>query len=355
MFAAACATSRSQSTPGGVPSSGVVTTGPSVSAKSRCFAPWSCGANHSTSGVKPPIAPPAPMIPATRSTDSAPGTPGSPSTALIAAGVAKTKSPASSKIRTEGGRSTGARKTTSASGYSACSRAWPPPVKNACSVCAASWITMSPSIRPGQPRSRSWSTGENMHSLTVSPSLGLRMHDDVGDLWMLPPDELLDPARVGVRGRECAGAEPQRQVGDEPLVGVDEPQLRGIDAQLGADDAAHRRGVARDLGAGRFLRERLEVRPHRGHLRNRELDRPLDLLGDRMRLLQRELAGKLEVKRELGAAVDGDDRDVVHLADARHVERRGMRALPHVCVVRLDRLDVDDDVRFRQRRLHRAL
>ena len=40
----------------------------------------------------------------------------------------------------------------------------PPPVKNACSVCAASWITLSPSIRPGQPRSRSWSRGENMQS-----------------------------------------------------------------------------------------------------------------------------------------------------------------------------------------------
>ena len=32
-----------------------------------------------------------------------------------------------------------------------------------------------------------------------------------------------------------------------------------------------------------------------------------------------------------------------------------MRALPHGCVGGLDRLDVDDDVRFRQRRLHRAL
>src|SRR5207302_6956460 len=39
VFSAAWATSRPQSTPGGVPSSGVVTTGPSVSAKSRCFAP----------------------------------------------------------------------------------------------------------------------------------------------------------------------------------------------------------------------------------------------------------------------------------------------------------------------------
>ena len=74
-----------------------------------------------------------------------------------------------------------------------------------------------------------------------------------------------------------------------------------------------------------------------------------------MRLLERESAGKLEVERELGAAVDRDDRDVVHLAHARDVERRGVRALAHVGVGGLDRLDVDDDVRLRQRRLHRAL
>ena len=42
----------------------------------------------------------------------------------------------------------------------------PPPVKNACSVCAASWTTPSPSIVPGQPRSSSSSRGVNMHSLT---------------------------------------------------------------------------------------------------------------------------------------------------------------------------------------------
>ena len=47
--------------------------------------------------------------------------------------------------------------------------------------------------------------------------------------------------------------------------------------------------------------------------------------------------------------------DVVHLAHARDVERRGVRALAHVGIVRPGRLDVDDDVRFGQRRLDRAL
>ena len=103
-----------------------------------------------------------------------------------------------------------------------------------------------------------------------------------------------------------------------------------IDAELGADDAAHGRGVAGDLVARGFLAERLEMRLHRRHLRNRSLDRSLDLLGDRVRLLEREVARELEVERELGAAVDRDDRDVVHLAHARDVERRGVRALAHV-------------------------
>ena len=73
----------------------------------------------------------------------------------IALGFANAKLLASSKSRTAGGSSTGARSSTSSSLYSACSRAAEPPVKKDCSVCAASWTTVSPSIRPGQPRSSS--------------------------------------------------------------------------------------------------------------------------------------------------------------------------------------------------------
>ena len=61
----------------------------------------------------------------------------------------------------------GASRRTSSSRYSACSRANAPPVKKACSVCAASWITRSPSIRPGQPRSSSLSFGLNMQGCTA--------------------------------------------------------------------------------------------------------------------------------------------------------------------------------------------
>ena len=107
--------------------------------------------------------------------------------------------------------------------------------------------------------------------------------------------------------------------------------------------------------ARRLLAERLEMRPHRRHLGDGTLDRALHLLGDRMRFLERKVAGELEVERELGPAVDRDDRDVVHLAHARDVERRGVGALAHVGVGGAARLDVDDDVGLGQRRLHRAL
>src|SRR3954453_19213638 len=109
------------------------------------------------------------------------------------------------KSRTDGGGSTGGRSTTPSIGNSACSRAVPPPVKNDCSVCAASWITRSPSIRPGQPRSRWWPLGLNMQSfigrriLRARRLLRLRVDDQLRDLGALAADALLDLARAGVR------------------------------------------------------------------------------------------------------------------------------------------------------------
>ena len=73
----------------------------------------------------------------------------------IALGFANENELASSNTRTAGGSRTGARSSTSSSRYSACSRAAEPPVKKDCSVWAASCTTLSPSIRPGQPRSSS--------------------------------------------------------------------------------------------------------------------------------------------------------------------------------------------------------
>ena len=68
----------------------------------------------------------------------------------------------------------------------------------------------------------------------------------------------------------------------------------------------------------------------------------LVLLGDRVRLLERQLARQLHVQRELRPPVDVDQRDVVHLAHARDGDRRGVHALAQRLVG--ERLDVDDDV-----------
>ena len=92
---------------------------------------------------------------------------------------------------------------------SSCSRASPPPVKNDCSVCAASWITRSPSIRPGQPRSRSRSFGLNMQSFTAArigySRLGVDVHvRDLGALAGGSAPRSRSPSRARPRAR-CAG------------------------------------------------------------------------------------------------------------------------------------------------------
>ena len=111
-----------------------------------------------------------------------------------------------------------------------------------------------------------------------------------------------------------------------------------------ADDALDgRRAVCLDLARFAHLGERLEVRLDTRDLRHRGADRRLELLGDRMRLLERQFARQLDVQRELGAAVDVDEREVVHLAHLPHGERGRVRTLAQVggsC----ERLDVHDDV-----------
>ena len=115
------------------------------------------------------------------------------------------------------------------------------------------------------------------------------MHDDVGDLRPGEADALLDLARTRVRvGESAATLEPEGQVRDEPVIGVEETQLPWLgagdlphDAQ---DDVALDRVVVAAAPLAR-LRERLEVRLHGVHFRDGLHDRPLHLLGDRVRLL----------------------------------------------------------------------
>ena len=123
-----------------------------------------------------------------------------------------------------------------------------------------------------------------------------------------------------------------------------------------ADDPRDEIVLGRDIADGhalalRLLRERLEMRLDGGDLGQRRDDRPLDFLRDLVRLVEREPAGKLEVQRDLGARIGRDDADVVHLAHATHAERSCVRALAHLRAI-AERLDVHDDVRLGQRRLH---
>ena len=97
---------------------------------------------------------------------------------------------------------------------------------------------------------------------------------------------------------------------------------------IAPDDGLRRRRAPRC--AALRLGQRLEMRLHAGDLGHGGTDRRLELLGDRVRLVERQLARQLDVQRELGVAVDVDERDVVHLADVRDRERRCVRTLAHV-------------------------
>src|SRR5919201_5797662 len=115
-----------------------------------------------------------------------------------------------------------------------CSRARPPPVKKASSVCAATWTTLSPSIFPGQPRSSASSRGVNMTHLTS----GLGVDDHVGNVRTRVADPRLHLARATVRlGQRTGRVEAERQEGDEPLVRLQEAQLARLASERLADDA----------------------------------------------------------------------------------------------------------------------
>ena len=114
------------------------------------------------------------------------------------------------------------------------------------------------------------------------------------------------------------------------------------------------RGVDVDLLAGRRLPKRLEVRLHAPDLGNVRTDRRLDLLGDVVRLVERKIARKLQVERDLDAPVDLEDLEVVDLAHLRNGERGGEDALADRAGA-LARLDVNDDVDPRECVVQRLL
>ena len=107
-------------------------------------------------------------------------------------------------------------------------------------------------------------------------------------------------------------------------------------------------GRGLDLGcldelACSHLGERLEVGLHRGDLGDGVDDRPLDLFGNLVGLVERQVAGQLQMEGELDVASERDDAEVVDLADPRDGHRGCERAVSQRDLVG-SRLDVDDDV-----------
>ena len=103
------------------------------------------------------------------------------------------------------------------------------------------------------------------------------------------------------------------------------------------------------------LGQRLEMGPDGRDLRQRLEDRLLDVLGDAVSLVQRQRAGQLEVERDLPAPVDVDHVHVVDLADPGHLEHGRVDPLAQRGLRAGLRLDVDDDVRLRERPAHGIL
>ena len=126
-------------------SSGVTTDGPSTSPKSDCFTSGcSAGSCHSSSRRSAADL----AVGADHDGDPRPRREARARDRRRSARPRRSRwrsgtSRPSSKSRTVGGYCTGTSRVTSASGYSACSRAPPPPRKNDCSVCAARWSIRS--------------------------------------------------------------------------------------------------------------------------------------------------------------------------------------------------------------------
>ena len=138
---------------------------------------------------------------------------------------------------------------------------------------------------------------------------------------------LLDLARARVRVRERrVGIEPERQERDEPF------SVRSSRSSRGGPPAASRRSAASISAASTSLAGSASASGSRWVCTEsisgpRAHDRALDLLGDLVRLLERQVARQLQVERDSVRPAERDDVEVVDLAHARDAERRSVRAL----------------------------
>ena len=101
----------------------------------------------------------------------------------------------------------------------------------------------------------------------------------------------LVPSRPSVRNatRPASVRRKRSSRGSRPVASRDDPQ----------DDAVASESTSL---AGALLGQRLEMRLHACDLRHGAADRRLELLGDRVRLVERQRARQLHVQRQLGAA-----------------------------------------------------
>ena len=236
----------------------------------------------------------------------------------------------------------------------------PPPVKNDCSVCAASWITRSPSIRPGQPRSSASSFGVNMQSFTDLARCGRSISRDRRAARGGSAPRSRSRARAPRRAAR-AGSRPSVRKTTSPSSVCEEAQLARRRARRSRDDPRRpprrrarprrRRRAAppppRPAARGASARRRPPARA--------ALDRLLDLARDaRAPPRATSSPGSFRCSETSVRPSTSQHADVVDLAHARHAIAAACAQLARDRVL-VGRLDVDDDVRLRQRPLDRRL
>ena len=162
----------------------------------------------------------------------------------------------------------------------------------------------------------------------------LGVDDDLGDLGQLASDSLLDRARLRVRvGERRRRVEAERQVGDDAFGVRRKRSSRGGPAGLALDEALDPPSASRSIsGLPPGLGERLRCVWTASTSGTAAHDRALDLLGDLVRLVERQVAGKLEVE-ETSARSATQDAHVVHLAHARARRAPRVRALRQLLVL----------------------
>ena len=141
------------------------------------------------------------------------------------------------------------------------------------------------------------------------------MHDHGGDAGI----RRADPLGHGGGAVVCVGerrraVDRERDEHDEALVGLERAECARRAAGELDDLALDPRELLRGDASGRSLGERLEVGLDRAHLRDVPLDRTLDLLGERVRNGEVEVAWELHVERHLEPFTGVDQDEIVKLA-----------------------------------------